>query len=64
MQPSNSIATPQEEKVVNSASNAMKSRIESFINNGEKDAEIADQYLDKRKEIKQLRPVPKHSVGM
>ena len=41
----------------------MKSRIESFINHGEKDAELADQYLDKRKEIKQLRTVPKHSIG-
>ena len=55
---------PQEEKVVNSASDVMKSRIESFINHGEKDAELADQYLDKRKEIKQLRSVPKHSIGM
>ena len=64
IQPSNSSSTPQEEKVVNSASDVMKSRIESFINHGEKDAELADQYLDKRKEIKQLRSVPKHSIGM
>ena len=41
----------------------MKSRIDSFISHGEEDAEIADQYLDKRKAIKQQRSGTKVSIG-
>ena len=41
----------------------MKSRIESFINHGEEDAEIADKYLDKKKAIKQQRSGTKISIG-
>ena len=42
----------------------MKSRIESFINHGEEDAELASQYLDKKEQIKQQRLGPKSSIGM
>ena len=46
------------------ASDIMKSRIESFINHGEEDAELASQYLDKKEQIKQQRLGPKSSIGM
>ena len=46
-----------------SKADAMKSRIESFINHGEEDAEIADKYLDKKKAIKQQRSGTKISIG-
>ena len=47
------------------ASDIMKSRIQSWVKNGEEDVAVADQYLDKKKGIKQqLRSGPKHSIGM
>ena len=46
-----------------SKADAMKSRIESFINHGEEDAELADQYLGKKKAIKQQRSGTKISIG-
>ena len=47
-----------------SKADAMKSRIKEFIDHGEEDAEIADQYLDKKKAIKQQRSGTKVSIGM
>ena len=46
-----------------SKADAMKSRIKEFIDHGEEDAEIADQYLDKKKAIKQQRSGTKVSIG-
>ena len=46
------------------ASDLMKSRIESWVKGGEEDAVIAEQYLDKKKEKKQLRSASKTSIGM
>lgn len=59
----NSTST-QPPKTVKPASDIMKSRIESFINHGEEDAELASQYLDKKEQIKQQRLGPKSSIGM
>ena len=45
------------------AADMMKSRIESWIKGGEQDAVIAEHYLDKKKERKQLRSASKTSIG-
>ena len=52
-----------EGKQINPGADLMKSRIESFINHGEEDAELADRYLGKKEEIKQQRSGPKTSIG-
>lgn len=62
-QNNNSSASQDAKPPPSSKADAMKSRIESFINHGEEDAELADQYLDKRKAIKQQRSVTKTSIG-
>ena len=62
-QPNNAATSQDTKPPTSTKADAMKSRIESFINNGEEDAELADQYLDKRKAIKQQRSVTKTSIG-
>ena len=61
-QPNNSSSSMESKPP--SKADAMKSRIKEFIDHGEEDAEIADQYLDKKKAIKQQRSGTKVSIGM